>query len=182
MKNLGPPKIDLTKLLSTPTVHTINGTTVDPIKLMNNVSMVSMKLNSDNVEEVKIMTTEGNSKDERIKFIQEIRDRVKSDVFELSTCNRVLYVGFEVNCEILEKSVLEVTGLEVAPFDRYSGIDVWRQLVKVCSGLDSFILGELQVMSQFRGSVSLHRKNGLLSDMNGVFFDHVVAANRMLRK
>ena len=54
MKNLGPPKIDLTKLLSTPTVHTINGTTVDPIKLMNNVSMVSMKLNSDNVEEVNV--------------------------------------------------------------------------------------------------------------------------------
>ncbi len=182
MNNLGFPKIDLTKFLSAQSVHTVNNETVDPIKLMNNVSMVSMKLNSDNVDEVKIMTTEGYSKEERIKFIQEIRDRVKSDVFELSTCNRVLYVGFGVNCETLEKSVLEATGLEVAPFDRYSGIDVWRQLVKVCSGLDSFILGELQVMSQFRGSVSLHRKNGLLSDMNGVFFDHVVAANRMLRK
>ena len=182
MSNLGAPKIDLRKFLSTPSVHSINGVSVDPIKLMNSVSMVSMRLNSENVEKVKIMTTEGYSKEERVQFIQDIRNRLNSDVFELSTCNRVLYVGFGVECEVLERSVLSATGVKSAPFDRYSGIDVWRQLVKVCSGLDSFILGELQVMAQFRGSVSLHRKNGLISDMNGVFFDHVVAANRMLRK
>ena len=129
MTNLGSPKIDLTKFLSAPAVHTINDETVDPRKLMNNVSMVSMKLNSDNVEHVKTMTTEGYSKEERVQFIESIRSRVKSDVFELSTCNRVLYVGFEVDCEVLEQSVLGVTGLEDAPFDRYSGIDVWRQLV-----------------------------------------------------
>ena len=126
MTNLGSPKIDLTKFLSAPSVHTINDETVDPRKLMNNVSMVSMKLNSDNVEHVKTMTTEGYSKEERVQFIESIRSRVKSDVFELSTCNRVLYVGFEVDCEVLEQSVLGVTGLEDAPFDRYSGIDVWR--------------------------------------------------------
>ena len=37
-----------------------------------------------------------------------------------------------------------------APFEHRNGLDVWRHLVKVCSGLDSFIIGELQVMSQFR--------------------------------
>ncbi|MCP2504370.1 MAG: hypothetical protein NLN65_03650 [Candidatus Poseidoniaceae archaeon] len=182
MGDLGYPKIDLTKFISTAPVHSINGVNVDPIKLMNSVSMVSMKLNSENVEQVKNLTTEGLSKEKRVEFIQNIRNRMDSDVFELSTCNRVLYVGFEVTGEILEQSVLSATGLESAPFDRYTGIDVWRQLVKVCSGLDSFILGELQVMSQFRGSVSLHRKNGLISDLNGSFFDHVVSANRMLRK
>ena len=182
MSDLGGPKIDLTKFLSTPAVHSINGVNVDPIRLMNSVSMVSMKLNSENVEQVKQMTTEGLSKEQRVLFIKNIRDKLDSDVFELSTCNRVLYVGFEVSSEVLERSVLEATGLDSAPFVHHSGIDVWRQLVKVCSGLDSFILGELQVMAQFRGSVSLHRKNGLISDLNGSFFDHVVSANRMLRK
>ena len=61
-------------------------------------------------------------------------------------------------------------------------MDVWRHLVNVCSGLDSFILGELQVMGQFRGALSWHRKNNLLTDTNGIFFDHVVAANRVVRK
>ena len=145
MGDLGYPKIDLTKFISTAPVHSINGVNVDPIKLMNSVSMVSMKLNSENVEQVKNLTTEGLSKEKRVEFIQNIRNRMDSDVFELSTCNRVLYVGFEVTGEILEQSVLSATGLESAPFDRYTGIDVWRQLVKVCSGLDSFILGELQL-------------------------------------
>jgi len=182
LSDLGRPKINLTKFLSTPAVHSINGVKVDPVELMNSVSMISLKLNSENVEQVRQMTTEGISKEERVLFIKNIRDKVNSDVFELSTCNRVLYVGFEVSSEVLERSVLEATGLDNAPFVHHSGIDLWRQLVKVCSGLDSFILGELQVMAQFRGSVSLHRKNGLISDLNGSFFDHVVSANRMLRK
>ena len=54
--------------------------------------------------------------------------------------------------------------------------------MKVCSGLDSFIIGELQVMSQFRGSVALHRKYGLVSDINSSFFDHVISANRIIRR
>ena len=79
------------------------------------------------------------------------------------------------------KQVLETTSLDSAPFDYFTGIDVWRHLVKVCSGLDSFIMGELQVMSQFRGSVAWHKKHGLISDLNGSF-DHVVSANRMIRR
>ena len=43
-------------------------------------------------------------------------------------------------------------------------------------------MGELQVMSQFRGSVAWHKKHGLISDLNGSFFDHVVSANRMIRR
>ena len=179
MTNLGTPKIDLTKFFSASSVHEIDGVEVDPVKLMNSVSLITMKLDSDNVEFVKKMTTEGLSREDRILFIQDIRDQTDTDIFELSTCNRVLYVGFGIDCNQLEKSVLLTTGFESAPFSRYSGIDVWRQLVKVCSGLDSFILGELQVMSQFRGSVAMHRKNGLISDMNCSFFDHVISANRM---
>ena len=64
----------------------------------------------------------------------------------------------------LETCVLETTSLKDAPFEHFTGLDVWRHLVKVCSGLDSFIIGELQVMSQFRGSVALHRKHELVND------------------
>ena len=64
---------------------------------------------------------------------------------------------------------MNIFNQEQALFDRYQGIDVWRHLVKVCSGLDSFIIGELQVMSQFRGSISMHNENGLISDINLVF-------------
>ena len=182
MKTLGAPNIDLTKFFEAAPTHEINGKSVDAKTLINSVSMISMKLDSDNVEHVKYLTTEGLTKKQRLKFLNDVKQELNADLFELSTCNRVLYVGFDVTSTELESSVLRTASLESAPFEHFSGIDVWRHLVKVCSGLDSFILGELQVMSQFRGSVAWHRKHGLLSDINGSFFEHVVSANRMIRR
>ena len=182
MKTLGTPNIDLTKFFDAAPTHEINGKSVDAKTLINSVSMISMKLDSGNVEHVKYLTTEGLTKKQRLKFLNDVKQDLSADLFELSTCNRVLYVGFDVTSTELESSVLRTASLESAPFEHFSGIDVWRHLVKVCSGLDSFILGELQVMSQFRGSVAWHRKHGLLSDINGSFFEHVVSANRMIRR
>ena len=182
MSDLGTPKIDLTRFLTESHVHEINGRSVSPQDLINSVSMISMKINSANVDLVKYLTSEGLSKEDRLKYIGRIRENLNSDIFEMSTCNRVLYVGFGVTSEELESCILETTSLKEAPFDHYTGLDVWRHLVKVCSGLDSFIIGELQVMSQFRGSVALHRKYGLVSDINSSFFDHVISANRVIRR
>lgn len=182
MSDLGTPKIDLSRFFSESYVHEINGRSVDPQELINSVSMISIKINPDTVEHVKYLTTEGLSKEDRLNFIRKLRDDLQSDVFEMSTCNRVLYVGFGVTSKELEACVLENTSLKDAPFNHFTGLDVWRHLVKVCSGLDSFIIGELQVMSQFRGSVALHRKHQLVSDINSSFFDHVISANRIIRR
>ena len=182
VKTLGPPNIDLTKFLSASPTHEVDGQQGNALELMNSVSMISMKLDSSNVEHVKYLTTEGLDKQQRLTFLQDIRKEINTDLFELSTCNRVLYVGFNVTCDELEAGVMKATSLDSAPFDYFTGIDVWRHLVKVCSGLDSFIMGELQVMSQFRGAVAWHKKHGLVNDVNGSFFDHVVSANRMIRR
>lgn len=144
--------------------------------------MISMKINQDNVDFVKHFTSEGLSKEDRLSYVQEIKDALNSDVFEMSTCNRVLFVGFGVDSKRLESAILEIRSVDSAPFEHHNGLDVWRHLVKVCSGLDSFIIGELQVMSQFRGSVALHRQHGLVSDINSSFFDHVISANRIIRR
>jgi len=181
MSDLGDPKINLTRFQESH-VHEIDGRSVNPKELMDSVSMISMKIDSDNVDCIKYLTTEGLSKEDRISYIETIRQGLQADVFEMSTCNRVLYVGFGVTCQELESCVLESTSLKEAPFIYHTGVDVWRHLVKVCSGLDSFIIGELQVMSQFRGTVALHRKYGLLSDINSSFFDHVISANRIIRR
>ena len=182
MSNLGDPKIDLSRFFVESAVHEINGRQVNPKKLMDGVSMITMKIDSENVDHVRYLTTEGLSKKERIDYIKELSDNLQSEIFEMSTCNRVLYVGFGLSSQELEAGILETTSLTQAPFDHYSGMDVWRHLVKVCSGLDSFIIGELQVMSQFRGAVAMHRKQGLVGDINSSFFDHVISANRAIRR
>lgn len=182
MTNLGPPKIDLTRFFKESSVHEINGRKVDSRELINGVSMISMKINQDNVDFVKHFTSEGLSKEDRLSYVQNIKDALNSDVFEMSTCNRVLFVGFGVDSKQLESTIMELSSVDSAPFEHHNGLDVWRHLVKVCSGLDSFIIGELQVMSQFRGSVALHRQHGLVSDINSSFFDHVISANRIIRR
>ena len=149
--NLGEPKIDLSRFFSGHAIHASAGQHSNPKELIDSVSMISMKIDSNNVDQVKHLTTEGLSKTQRLEFIKEIKQNLDAEVFELSTCNRVLYVGFNVSSQELEKSVLEAADCNSAEFNHFAGIDVWRNLVKVCSGLDSFIIGELQVMSQFRG-------------------------------
>ena len=58
-----------------------------------------MRLDSSNVEHVKYLTTEGLDKQQRLKFLRGIKEELDADLFELSTCNRVLYVGFDVTCD-----------------------------------------------------------------------------------
>ena len=83
MSNLGGPKIDLQRFLRAAPVHEINGRQVDAKALIDGVSMISMKLNSENVDFVKNMTTEGMTEDQRIAYLSVIRSHVGSDVFEL---------------------------------------------------------------------------------------------------
>ena len=82
MSDLGAPKIDLSRFFSEPYVHEIDGRSVDPQELINSVSMISMKINPDNVEYVKYLTTEGLSKEDRLTFIGKIRDSLQFDGIE----------------------------------------------------------------------------------------------------
>ena len=146
------------------------------------VSLAALKFTADTIDSAKELTTEGISLEDRSKYIRKISDFTGSEVFEFSTCNRVLYVGFGIEPEELGTKISNLNGAEQIPFELYEGTDAWRQLVKICSGLDSFMMGELQVMSQFRKSVNFHRDNELISHYNSAFFEHVISANRSIRK
>ena len=146
------------------------------------ISLAALKFTSDNIDVAKELTTEGISEDDRANYIHKISSFVGSEVFEFSTCNRVLYVGFDIEAEELASKISDHNGAEAIPFELYEGTEAWRQLVKICSGLDSFMMGELQVMSQFRKSVNFHRDRSLISPYNSAFFEHVISANRSIRK
>ena len=150
--------------------------------LMDDISMISMKLDLDTKKSVEALTSEGMSDSEKNILVSELRKFSGREIFEFSTCNRVLYVGFGINPEQLILAVEGVIGVREAEFQKYSGMAVWRDLVRICSGLDSFILGELQVMGQFRDAVAWHKQNGHISTINSSLFDHVISANRVVRK
>lgn len=150
--------------------------------LMDGISMISMKLDSDTKKSVEALTSEGMSDSEKNILVSELRKFSGAEIFEFSTCNRVLYVGFGINSEQLILAVEGVIGVPEAKFRESSGMAVWRDLVRICSGLDSFILGELQVMGQFRDAVAWHKENEHISSVNSSLFDHVISANRIVRK
>ena len=125
--------------------------------LMDGISMISMKLDSDTKKSVEALTSEGMSDEEKNVLVSELSNFSGSQIFEFSTCNRVLYVEFGVNPDELILAVEAVIGVSEAEFQKSSGMAVWRDLVRICSGLDSFILGELQVMGPFRDAVAWHK-------------------------
>ena len=151
-------------------------------KMSGKICLLSLKFDSNNIDVAKRLTTEGLDLSERVSFVQQVSKAVNSEVFEFSTCNRVLYVGFDIEPAKLASGISEVTELENIPFQTTTGSDAWRHLVKICSGLDSFMVGELQVMSQFRASINFHKENNLICTFNLAFFEHVISATRSIRK
>ena len=105
-------------------------------KMSGKICLLSLKFDSNNIDVAKRLTTEGLDLSERVSFIQQVSKAVNSEVFEFSTCNRVLYVGFDIEPAKLASGISEVTQLESIPFQTKTGSDAWRHLVKICSGLD----------------------------------------------
>jgi len=155
---------------------------VDEDKMQGKVCLLSLKFDSNNIDVAKQLTTEGMSLPERVTFIQELSKTVDAEVFEFSTCNRVLFVGFDVDSTTLAVGISKMTNIDEIPFQTMTGSNAWRHLVKICSGLDSFIIGELQVMSQLRSSITLHKENNLIGTFNLAFFEHIISATRIIRK
>ena len=155
---------------------------VDDKKMDSKICLLSLKFDSNNIDVAKRLTTEGMSLQDRIAFVRELSMTVDAEVFEFSTCNRVLFVGFDVDATTLAEGISSMTNLENIPFQTMTGSDAWRHLVKICSGLDSFIVGELQVMSQLRSSINIHKENTLIRTFNLAFFEHIISATRIIRK
>ena len=175
---MGEALIDLVSLTN-PGVETIeNQGTGDS----DRISLAALKFTSETIDIAKEITTEGITEKERASYIKKLSEVCKAEIFEFSTCNRVLYVGFGIGSDTLASHISKFNSLGNIPFEEFEGTEVWRQLVKICSGLDSFMMGELQVMSQFRKSINFHKENNLISHYNSGFFEHIVAANLTVRK
>ena len=106
----------------------------------------------------------------------------------LSTCNRVEIYASTDTPEIAVGGVLnfisrfyEIDEKDLHPYlyihrDR----DVVRHLFRVASGLDSLILGELQILSQVRSALYESEKSGFLGFLLGRIFDSAISAARKI--
>ena len=88
------------------------------------VSLAALKFSSENIDVAKTITSEGLTKQGRINFIRDVADQTGKEIFEFSTCNRVLYVGFDIHAEALASNLTDIHGLAENPFEMYEGLDV----------------------------------------------------------
>jgi glutamyl-tRNA reductase len=117
--------------------------------------------------------------------LEEALGRVRAegvDAFVLSTCLRVEVVN--VGCDRANRRVLELlfpdveTPEPIIRFDR----DVVHHLYRVASGLDSPIVGEPEVLGQFRSALEMSSGSGAAGGMFEKLLQSAVKAGRAARK
>ncbi|PID63602.1 MAG: glutamyl-tRNA reductase [Gammaproteobacteria bacterium] len=116
--------------------------------------------------------------------------RSVSDVSEaaiVSTCNRTeLYCGMQAAdpspVEHWLRHTLPVDGLDVTPYlYRHRERDVVRHLMRVCSGLDSLVLGEPQILGQMKNAYRHAAENGTLGRELTPLFESAFSAAKAVR-
>ena len=117
--------------------------------------------------------------------LEEALDRVRAagvDAFVLATCLRIEVVN--VGCDRANRRVLELLYEDqelpdpVVRFDR----DVIQHLYRVAAGLDSPIVGEPEVLGQFRGALELSLAHGAAGGMFEKLLQSAVRAGRAARR
>ncbi|MFC1675658.1 glutamyl-tRNA reductase [Planctomycetota bacterium] len=108
--------------------------------------------------------------EENVRALKELKSKFcESEFVILSTCNRVeLYCASQGDDLIDEKELTEFLAefhdLDFDYFGQYLYVyrdsDAIRHLLKVCSSLDSMVVGESQIISQVRDSYRIACTNG----------------------
>lgn len=106
--------------------------------------------------------------DDLVKFLDDVRGNHVSEVFVLSTCNRVeVYAVAEtfhgglddITCALARHAGTEVTELSDYLYVHYAGAAV-EHLFSVAAGLDSMVLGEAQILGQLRHAYNVADEAG----------------------
>ncbi len=108
-------------------------------------------------------------KEQSSLLIKEAKDIGTESIFIISTCNRTQLFANGGNIHQLKKIFLKYSGGKLKDLNKYGfvlqGEEAIQQLFEVSTGIDSQILGDLQIFSQVKEGVGQAKK---LNAMNGV--------------
>lgn len=96
------------------------------------------------------------------------KDEGISECAILSTCNRteihIFSEASSLDTAIIEKIFCQLKGLDIYKMKKYfyvyEGVNAVRHIIKVAAGMDSMILGEDQILGQFRKAYDISIKYG----------------------
>jgi len=151
-------------------------------KPLERLAVVTLRMSTNTMADIRALTTEAHDHAQREAFTDALAHAHGSGVFEMSTCNRVVYAGLCDEVAQLKSAVETASGVALSEVVAFTADEAWEHLVMVASGLDAFVLGELQVLGQVRSAIEHHRQSAHAdAELLGVL-EHVVWASRLVRK
>ena len=120
-------------------------------------------------------------KQQSINFISDLK-ATGGSAFIVSTCNRTQVFAHNTNIHQLKKKFLEYTGNQEHNFKKYGfilkGDEAILNLFEVSTGIDSQILGDLQVFSQVKEGVEIAKNNDCINSHMDRLLQFVFQANK----
>lgn len=120
-----------------------------------------------------------------IELLEDIKSNKNASGFIVSTCNRTQVFASNINKHKLKKYFIKHTGNHQTHFDNYGfileGENSIQNLFELSTGIDSQILGDLQILSQVKEGFELSKKRGTLNSEMDRLLQFVFKANKEIQ-
>lgn len=130
---------------------------------------------------------------EKFNFSESAIDAILKDaktlgiesLFVVATCNRAQFFAHTNSAYLLKELFIKYTNASKEDFDAYyfqlSGDDAVHHLFELCCGLDSLMLGDLQIVSQIKDAVKYASQKEMLDGYTHRLMQFVMQAYKDVR-
>ncbi len=122
------------------------------------------------------------NQEQKNQFLTDIQSIEGASAFLVSTCNRTQVYANNINTHLLKELFLKHTGNHIQDFEKYGFIyqsdKAIQNLFEVSTGIDSQILGDIQVFSQVKEGVEFSKKHNVLDAQMDRLLQFVFKANK----
>lgn len=120
-------------------------------------------------------------KQQSIDFISDLK-ALGGSAFTISTCNRTQVFANNTNIHQLKEKFIKYSGNQNDNFEKYGfilkGDEAIQNLFEVSTGIDSQILGDLQIFSQVKEGVEIAKNNYCINSHMDRLLQFVFQANK----
>ena len=120
-------------------------------------------------------------KQHSIEFISDLK-ALGGSAFTISTCNRTQVFANNTNIHQLKEKFIKYSGNQNDNFEKYGfilqGDEAIQNLFEVSTGIDSQILGDLQIFSQVKEGVEIAKNNDCINSHMHRLLQFVFQANK----
>lgn len=120
-------------------------------------------------------------KQQSIDFISDLK-ALGGSAFTVSTCNRTQVFANNTNIHQLKEKFIKYSGNQNDNFEKYGfilqGDEAIQNLFEVSTGIDSQILGDLQIFSQVKEGVEVAKNNDCINSHMDRLLQFVFQANK----